>query len=105
MISFPKYSRELVLIEKRITDPQLRSVPSTRDKSALAALNIIAVNPEELGQWKSYGSKMSKNDWDAYAEPSAYSYTNMYHHNFDALVIYNGPFNICNWPSNLINVR
>jgi len=37
----------MVYTERRIKDPQLRSVPSTRDKSALAAMNNIVVNPEE----------------------------------------------------------
>jgi hypothetical protein len=55
-------------------------------------------------QWQQFGNRMSKSEWEAYMEPSAYSYTNMYHSGFDKQVLYNGILNLYNWPTNLIKV-
>ena len=67
----------------------------------------ISLNHEFIHawQWKSFGSRMSKSAWDAYADPSAYSNTNMYFPSFEKQILYNGLLNPYNWPSNLINVR
>ena len=40
LIGCSEHSSELVQIEKQIEDPKLRSVPSTRGKSALADLKL-----------------------------------------------------------------
>lgn len=66
----------------------------------------ISLNHEFIHawQWQQFGNRMSKSEWEAYMEPSAYSYTNMYYSGFDKQVLYNGILNLYNWPTNLIKV-